>query len=92
MRPRVSQASLSSPKALGRLVERHFLAQPVGNIGQVAQRGRIVPLEDVGVQVFNFAAAHGRDEVAEVALARARARSRSCTMLDSGTAFVSPLG
>ena len=70
MRPSVSYGFLVVAEGPGRLVERNFLAQPVGDVRQVAESGGVVPFEDVGVQVLDLAAADGRDEVAEVAPAR----------------------
>ena len=57
-------------EGLGRLVERDLVAQPVRDIGQVAERGRVVAFEDVGVEVLDLAAADGGDEVGEVPVAR----------------------
>ena len=55
---------------LGLLVERLRLAEPVRDVGQVAEGAGVVAFEDVGVEVVGLAAADGGDEVAEVALAR----------------------
>src|SRR5262249_25129905 len=58
---------LAVAEGLGLAVERHLLAQAVRDVGQVAQRAGVVALEDVGMEVGDLAAAHGGDEVAEVA-------------------------
>ena len=75
----------------GCFVERHFRTQPLRDVEKVAKCRGVVPLEDVGIEVFNFAAAHGRDEVAEVSFSGAASTGRFTTLL-SGTALLSPFG
>src|SRR5882672_2928144 len=48
------------------------MAEPPGDVAEVAERSGLMALENVGVQVRNFAAAHGVQEVSEVAFAFAR--------------------
>ena len=57
----------------------------------MAEGGGIVALEDVGVQVFGLAAAHGGDEVAEVAVARPALGLDVQTQLGQGLGLVAPL-
>ena len=53
------------------LADRRLGAEPVADVGQVAQGGRQVALVDVAVQVLVLAAADGLDEVVEVVLVAA---------------------
>ena len=57
-------------EGLGVLVERNIGPQTVGDVGQVAECCGIVTLENVGVQLVGLPAANGRDEIAEMPLAR----------------------
>src|SRR5882724_9028394 len=59
-------------EGLGFFVERHLLAEAVGGVGQVAEGGRVVAFENVGVEIAGLAGAYGLDEIAEV-IAAARA-------------------
>ena len=52
---------------LANFVGRLGLAQPIGDVAGVAQRAGEVAFQDVGVQVARLAAAHGVNEVGEVA-------------------------
>ena len=78
-------------KGLGRLAEGNLASQPVGDIGQMAKGGGVVALEDFGVQVFRLAAANGRDEVAEVAVARPTLRLDVQSEPGQGLSLVAPL-
>ena len=42
------------------------MAQPIGDVADVAKRGRLMGFEDVRVQLGHFAAAHGVQEIGEV--------------------------
>ena len=71
------------------------MALPVPAVMKCSPGGKdaaeISASENVGIQVFNFAAAHGRDEVTECPFP-SRARSTSLTMLDSGTGSLLAFG
>ena len=58
----------------------------------MAERGGVVPFEDVGVEVLDLAAAHGGDEVAEVPLARPALDLDLDQASRAASALVVPLG
>src|SRR5262249_35649170 len=59
--------------------ERYLVAQAVRHVGQVAQGGRVMAFEDVGVEVLPLAATDRGEEVVEVVAA-----PRAATVLDLG--------
>ena len=66
MRSIDSTAALVVAERLFLGVERNIWTKAIRDVGQMAQGGRIMPFQDVGVEVLDLAAADGRDEVAKV--------------------------
>ena len=51
------------------LAERLLVAEAIADVAQVAQRAGQMALQNVGVEILDFAAADGLDEIAEVIVA-----------------------
>src|SRR5256885_2063667 len=53
-------------EGLGLLIERHLLAEAIGGVGQVNQRGRIMAFKNIRVEIGLFPRLDGLDEIAEM--------------------------